>query len=402
MDNNSQNNKNYAYLPDDLLVQILDKVPNTVGKMNKMFDTQDEPIKNGIEDLRKKNLITKLTGAEYSSSLIAVDGSNIVEKMTGTDILLAMGVGVEGLSEDDNIEWGEKNNQYYSWQTVLPHGEANARLIQGIMFLMESSVLAQASHEIRIMDGSHLNPIIKINSMLSARDENAGKEYCEAIKEFLKEKYNKIIPDIPDIISAALNDDHIIAMVKYSSSRDILDSHLKHCKEIRLDDKTFFSLGLNEDEYTVPLSVGQSKDERQTWGDLHMSCNLDAIEEKDALNKALKQSLNPIKTRDSRGQEKESTIYFTYYKPYQDGPAYRIEIKKTLAQDKVRLEKYLLSIKKQIIFPEIREPYPQYLVDLMAKSIAMGLFSIQEAIRLSPELKIDRGKFNLLFNYRTK
>ncbi|HOS60439.1 MAG TPA: hypothetical protein PK661_10115, partial [Syntrophorhabdaceae bacterium] len=99
---------------------------------------------------------------------------------------------------------------------------------------------------------------------------------------------------------------------------------------------------------------------------------------------------------------KESSIYFTYYKPNQDGPAYRIEIKKTLAQDKSRLEKYLLSIKKQIIFPEIREPYPQYLVDLMAKSIAMGLFSIQEAIRLSPDLKIDRGKFNLLFNYRTK
>ena len=95
-------------------------------------------------------------------------------------------------------------------------------------------------------------------------------------------------------------------------------------------------------------------------------------------------------------------IYFTYYKPYKDGPAYRIEIKKSLAIDQARFEKYLLSLKRQIVFPEIREPYPQYLVDLMAKSIATGLFSIQEAIRLSPDLKIDRGKFNLLFNYRTK
>lgn len=399
---NQKDNKNYAYLPDDLLVKILNKVPSTVDKMNRMFDTQEEPIKKGIEALRAANLINKLSTTEYSSSLIAVDGSNIVEKMTGTDILLAIGVGVEGLAEDKNIEWGEGKNQYYSWQTVLPHGEANARLIQGIMFLMESSVLAQAEHEVRIMDGSHLNPIIKINSMLSANDENAGKEYCDALTEFLKETYDKIIPDIPDIVSAALSNDQIIAMVKYSSSRDILESYLKDHKDIRLDDKTFFSLGLNEDEYTIPKPVGQSKDENSVWGDLHMKCNLKAIEEKDELNDALEKALEPIKTKSLKGLPKESNIYFSYYKPYQDGPAYRIEIKKSLGVDQKRFEKYLLSIKKQIVFPEIREPYPQFLVDLMAKSIAMGLFSIQDAIRLSPDLKIDRGKFNLLFNYRTK
>jgi len=77
-------------------------------------------------------------------------------------------------------------------------------------------------------------------------------------------------------------------------------------------------------------------------------------------------------------------------------------MKKSIGTAQDRFEKYLSSIKRQIIFPEIREPYPQFLVDLMAKSIAMGLFSIQDAIRLSPDLKIDRGKFNLLFNYRTK
>ena len=47
------------------------------------------------------------------------------------------------------------------------------------------------------------------------------------------------------------------------------------------------------------------------------------------------------------------------------------------------------------------EPYPQYLVDLMAKSISLGMYAIKEAIRNSPDLKINEGKFNLLFNYRT-
>jgi len=61
-----------------------------------------------------------------------------------------------------------------------------------------------------------------------------------------------------------------------------------------------------------------------------------------------------------------------------------------------------LSIKRQIVFPEIREPYSQYLVDIMAKGISTGMVAIQEGIKLSPDLKIDKGKFNLLFNYRTK
>jgi hypothetical protein len=204
-----------------------------------------------------------------------------------------------------------------------------------------------------------------------------------------------VIPNIPDIIKAAFNDEHIIAMAKYTSSRDIIDAYLSKF-DVKVDDRTFLSLGLGEDEYLKPLSVGQSQQEREKiWNDLHIICNLD-IPEKDDLNKELKKAIDPLITKN-----KISELYFTYYKPFQDGPAYRIELKKSLAQDVQKLERYLLSLKKQIVFPEIREPFPQYLVDLMAKSISGGMFAIQEAIRLSPDLKIDKGKFNLLFNYRT-
>ncbi|MBU4351358.1 DNA double-strand break repair nuclease NurA [Candidatus Parcubacteria bacterium] len=395
MDNQSEN-RNYAHLPDELLAKILDRVPTTVEKMNSMFDIQDKPIKQGIDHLRNSGKLSKLSTSEYSTSLIAVDGSFILEKMTGSDLLLAVAVGVEGLTEDTTKDWGGDKNQYYQWQTALSHDEANARLGQGVMFLMELSVLANAEHDIRIMDGAHFTSILKINSMLSANDDSVGEEYAQALRDFLQETYKKIIPDIPDIIKAAFNDDRIIALAKYSSSRDVIDAFLSKYK-IKIDDKTFFSLGLNEDEYLKPLSVGQSIEEkRKIWNDLHIKCNLE-IAERDELNQALAGAIKPLTTKG-----KESELYFTYYKPYQDGPAYRIELKKSLAQDTGRLEKYLLSIKRQIVFPEIREPYPQYLADLMAKSISTGMFAIEEAIKLSPALKIDKGKFNLLFNYRTK
>lgn len=391
----------YAHLPEELLGEILEHVPATVEKMNKMFDVQDEPIEQAIQKLHDQGLINSLKTKDSTDSLIAVDGGVVLEKMSGTDILLAVAVGVEGLTEDKVNGWKDGKNQFYQWQTVVPHSEANARLSQGTMFLMELTVLANAAHDIRIMDGTHFTPLLKINSLLSAKDDKAGPEYTQALRDFLKETYKKLIPDIPDIISAALKDDKIIALAKYSSSRDILDSRLAEDK-ITLDDKTFFTLGLKGGEYTTPLPVGQSQDERERiWNDLHIRCNLD-IPERDQLNQMLTQAIEPLLTWDrSTKKEKESSLYFSYFKPYDDGPAYRIEIKNTLANDHARLEKYLLSIKKQIVFPEIREPFPQYLVDLMAKSVAGGLFAIQEAIRLSPGLKIDKGKFNLLFGYRT-
>lgn len=388
--------QNYAHLPEELLGKILEGVPETVKKMNSMFDIQDKPIQEGIEYLRKLGKTKKITTKDYSTSLIAADGSFILERMTGSDLLLALAVGVEGLAEDKENGWGKDKNQYHQWQTVLSHDEANPRLAQGSMFLMELSVLASAEHEIRIMDGTHFTPILKINSMLSAKEENAGQEYADALRDFLKRTYKKIIPDIPDIIQSAFNNDKIIALAKYSSSRDIIDAFLKKFN-IKIDDKTFFSLALEEDEYLLPHTVGQSKEEQQkVWDDLHISCNLE-IPEKDDLNKRLLEAITPLKTKG-----KISDLYFTYYKPYTDGPAYRIEIKKTLAMDIKRLEKYLLSIKKQIVFPEIREPFPQYLVDLMAKGISVGMQAMEEGIKLSPELRIDKGKFNLVFNYRTK
>lgn len=394
---------NYAHLPDELIAQILNNVPQTVQKMNVMFDIQDEPIAQAINDLRETGKIAMLKERSFSSSLIAVDGGIVIEKMTGSDLLLAVAVGVEGLTEDSEKGWEEGKNQYYQWQTALSHNEANARLGQGVMFLMELSVLASASHDIRIMDGTHFTPILKVNSMLSAdeAENTSAQEYANALREFLKETYEKIIPDIPDIITAAFNDDKIIALAKYSSSRDVLDAFLSKHK-VKLDDRTFFSLAMNADEYLIPLSVGQSPDERERiWDDLHIRCNLD-IPERAELNKALEKAINPLRTRDPATKEsKDSEIYYTYYKPYQDGPAYRIEMKKSLATDKKRLEIYLSSLKKQIVFPEIREPFPQFLVDLMAKSVSGGMYAIQEAIKLSADLKIEKGKFNLLFSYRT-
>lgn len=392
---------NYAHLPEELLVSIMKQVPDTVARVNAMFNTDDGVIDSGMQVLRDGGLINKIASADSTDSLVAVDGGLVLEKMTGMDLILSLAVGVEGLSEYERIDWGSDNNQYISWQWALPHSEANARLAQGIMFLMELSVLSGSSHEVRIMDGSHLTSVLKINSMLSAGGEGAGPEYIDALKNFLQTTYKKIIPDIPNIITDAFSSDNIVASAKYSSSTDVIDSYLKE-SGIRVDDKTFFGLGLGANEYLTPQPMGRSKREDELWGQLHIKTNL-VIEGVDNVefNALLEDAIQPIKTRDKQNQRKEPDLFYTYYKPFEDGPAYKLEIKRAVATDTARLEKVLNSIRKQIIFPEIIEPYPQFLVDLVAKSVAGGMYAIKEAILLSPEMDVTNGKFNLLRNYRT-
>ena len=395
----------YAHLPEDLIQKMLEAVPRTVEKMETMLGSQDEPIEAGIKALRNKNLICQLSPQTPAiNSFMAADGGQVIERMSGMDLLLAVAVGVEGLHNQDGDGWKVNSNQYEQWQTVMPHDEATPRLCQGTMFLMEINVLAGATHEIRIMDGAHFTPLLKINSMLSAREEHAGEEYVTALRGFLSETYKKIIPDIPDMISDALNDPGIIAMAKYSSSRDILDSHVRGAgiNGISLDDKTFFALGLEADEYTKPMPVGQSEEERRKiWNELHIICNLE-IKEKEDLNKHLEEAIHPIRTKNGK-ERKESDLFFTYYKPYTNGPAYRIECKRALAQDTERLERVLAGIKQQIVYPDIREPFPQYLADLMAKSVSGGLHALQDAVRLSlvNESK-STERVDLLFSYRSR
>src|ERR1700754_2993320 len=116
MESELDNPRAYAHLPEELLGRVLENVPATVEKMNRLFDVQDEPIQKGIEELKKANLIEVNDTQEFSESLIAVDGGVVLEKMTGTDILLAVAVGVEGLTTDSSAGWNSNKNQFHQWQ----------------------------------------------------------------------------------------------------------------------------------------------------------------------------------------------------------------------------------------------------------------------------------------------
>ena len=390
-------NKSYAYLPEDLLLQMLEKVPDTAKKLASSVQFNDEQTIDARNKLLNDGFIKQVVDGDITSSIMAADGANIVDHKVASDIILSIAVGVDGLSDKPSTKWPDGARQYQEWLDALPHHVANSRLSQGIMFLMELSILSENDREIRILDGSHLTAILKLNSLLSANDHDAAdKPYVKSLSEFLRKNYEKVIPDIPNIIKGAFTDSSIIGLIKYSSSREIIDSMLSGM-EIKADDKVFMSDVLKENEYTKPTPVGQSKKDKRLWKDIHIACNLEIEGVNTAeLNSLLSEAISHFKITDAH----DSELYFCYYKPHAYTSPCRLEIKKELADDTVRLEKFLRSIKAQIISPEIREPYPQFLADMIAKNIHFGMEAVNQAICNDPFLNKEKN-FDLIFPYRT-
>jgi len=376
---------------------MLEQTPETARQLAETVEMNDRQAEIARSILDSEGIIQVCPTGNYTTSIMASDGANIIEHKMSADILLALAVGVDGLSKEESTSWPSEARQYQQWQAVLPHHVANSRLSQGIMFLMELSILADSDREIRIMDGSHLTTILKLNSLLSANDADAADlPYVESLSKFLQANYQKIIPDIPDIIQKAFSNPSIIGLTKYSSSREIIDTVLEEL-EIKSVDKVFMSMILNENEYTKPLPVGQCSKDREMWKIIHIHCNLEIEDvDIDVLNHRLEEALVPFKI--DGGQQSE--LYFCYYKPNSYSPALRFEIKKELAIDKFRLEKFFRSVQYQIISPEIREPYPQFLADVIAKNISLGMEAVNQAISNDPTLNKEKY-FGLNFSYRT-
>ena len=388
---------NYAELPGELLAELLspDTIDPIAEKASSFLNIDKTKMQPVIDSLRKRGLIKHIGDKEMPlQSVIAVDGGSVFERLTAADLLIAAAVGVEGM-RGGGTGWSGKN-QYHAWSSIMSHEEYNTRLLQGIMHLMEMIVLGESSYDIMIMDGSHLTPIIKINSLLSAGEEGSNNEYSDELREFLRVKFNKVIPDIPNIFENVFTDKRIVGITKYNSSKDFIEGVATGADDILLDDKAFFSIALEENEYTVPQSFAQSKAEQERrWNGVHITCNLE-IPEKEDLNEAFEKILRPVSTKDGN----KSSLFYLYFKPVGE-LAYRIEIKKELAEDEETLKKVLYNIKKQIAFPFMIEPVPQFIADAMAKHIGTASHSIKEAIRYSKKFNVGREHLHLFSSYRS-
>lgn len=361
----------YARLPEDLLHDLLDDAGRLVGEVERLLgtnlDNQDQ-LRRALEDL---GLVTMLR-ERPAGTLSGIDGGYAIERTASVDLSLSVAVGVEGLAEGTTY-W--EGTQYAWWSRVGKHDIEAERLCRGTMVAQELAITANAPHDFRILDGSHLTPVIQLNSALTMSSDELRHE-CARIWDRLQ---------TTDALAAMASDEQIVAMPKYDSSRAICDRlEARAGTDVPGDDKLLMSLLLRPDEYTEPQQVAV-----EPWARLHFDSGGQEHEE---WAEAFQSVVQPLVDRE---------LSFTYFKPDPLSPAFRIEIKRGVPMATV--ETILSTLKKQMTGPFVREPYPQYLADVMAKSVGIGLSALQSSVQLelSRSGRAELAEL-LLTSYRTE
>ncbi len=341
----------YARLPEDLLHDLLEGADTVVQEVADLlvpiFDSRDR-LRDALGTaglIRRFNPVTPAT-------IAGVDGGFAVERTAAVDLYLAVAVGVEGLAPTSATIWD--SNQYKSWSWVGKHEIDAERLARGIMVAQEVSILESAPHALRILDGSHLTLVIQLNAALSS-SSNVVRAKAREIWEGL---------DIINGLTSICNAPTVVAMPKYDSSRTVaerLEGQLGFA--ISGDDKYLMGLVLEPGELLVPQQVPPNP-----WQSLHFTPGNVADQ---TLADGFASSIATLKNRN---------IDFTYYKPDEFSPAFRLELKRR--SDGIDVDLLCSTLSSQITGPFVREPYPQYLADVMAKSVGLGLTALQSAVHL--------------------
>jgi hypothetical protein len=130
------------------------------------------------------------------------------------------------------------------------------------------------------------------------------------------------------------------------------------------------SLLLEPGEFTDPQPVALTQQSKSNW----LARRIEALTPADAAREEVRLALNDViqSVRDDR-------LLVTYYKPHVWSPAFRLEIKPDAARPE-RLAAVFAAMRAQVISPEIREPYPQWVADRMAKSVGDALVALRTAV----------------------
>lgn len=357
-------NESFADLPDALVRDLLNHAAPLAGKVSSDFSDLlafQKDLKNAACE---KRLVRKKADLEVTRepSVVGVDGSYQVHRLTSVDLCAAAAVAVEGTSKEARRHWQEPYHKF--WADAVSHYADTTGALRGLMVCMELELAHNAPHDLVLLDGSFASLIIYLNQGLSSTSN------VETIKRELTQRWQT--QDVLQRLIEMLSSDSAVALPKYTS-RNELAKALSIKDMPACDGRTMATLILEPGEYTKPLPIYHN----ETY---HLPCPTDEM------NNAL------------------SGVQVIYFRPYGWVPALRMEVPGPIARSPTRLSLALKGIEGQFFVPAVKEPYPLFLADRMVKSLGAGVAVmeqtiLQDVIDSSVEVELP---MLLLQNYRTE
>jgi len=294
------------------------------------------------------------------------DGSFAIERLVTTDLVVAAGIAVEGLTPPSEKRFWPQPH-HLSETEVVPHNDDTSVVLRALMVTMELELAAKSPHDVTFLDGSMATPLIYLNQGLSKVLHGPI-----GIGEKLSARQANALAYYEEILTAARSDKDFVSIPKYTSKKEIVS--LLDMGDY--EDRGLLTLVLSPGELTKPIRMQLPE---QPY---HL----------------------PVKGGEGAIRQLES-VHILYYRPYGHMPALRLEIPSSIAGNQQRLGNVLEAIHLQCGAPGMFEPYPLYLADRMAKHLAVALPAIRRATtqEMAMAWPDDAGEVYLsMHDYRTE
>jgi hypothetical protein len=342
----------FADLPEALVEEMLSNY-RALGKQLTASLEQVESLKTTMrEGLKSRHLLASdssiILSPAHPTATCAVDGAYAIDRLISTDIATIAGVAVEGLTPPTTQTRHWQNPRHRCSVLTVQHHESTFIVAGAIMLVMELELAVKAPHDVVLLDGSLLTPLIRFNQAITKLPDvphELGKLFSERIAGALH--------DYREILAARRTDRVFAAVPKYTSRREIASMlNLKN-----YEDRALLSMVLESGEVVGPINLllpGESPN-----------------------------FIEPDKSTAVIGTEILSLIRevnVIYYRPSEYFPALRIETPAAIAKNKSRLSVLLDAIRHQCNAPGLMEPYPLYMADRMVRHLGCMLSVLRRTV----------------------
>ncbi|GIW85173.1 MAG: hypothetical protein KatS3mg107_0833 [Gemmataceae bacterium] len=365
----------FADLPDALVKDLLDEalpVAKGVSQNLQAFRQAKESLRaeaEGRDWIRRKADLD----VPREPSVVGVDGSYQVHRLTAVDLCAAAAVAVEGTSKEAKRHWEHPHHRM--WVKAVEHSRNVTNTLRGLMISMELDLATKAPHDLVLLDGSFITLLIYLNQGLTS----VGQAPQVLRGEFQQRwRQEQILNQFVQLLAS----NRTVAVPKYSGRNELADL-LTGNNLPQTDGKTLATLILSPGEYTPPQPLHRFDGEDQEYHLPQDSC--------------------PMQTQNLINQHL-ADMRVIFFRPYSWVPAIRLELPKPIASSPTRLSMVLHGIERQFFTPAVTEPYPLFLADRMVKSLGAGVAVIEHAVSQDVINHVPDVESTLLFlqNYRTE
>jgi hypothetical protein len=367
-------NSPFLEIPASMMEKMLEKTTEVGTIINDSINNIKRNRTKYRSDLQ--DFIREVNNQPLSNdiSTCGIDGSYVVERLLGTDLLFATALICQGLNSNSRIEISEPSN-YEVFVRPEKHDTENAILARAIMLQMEINLASNASNDIIYIDGSLTTALIHMYKAV-----NMLKDKETLASNLIKDKFEEFLDSYRRILTGYEYNKIWIGIPKYTSRNDIGNKF--GWPEV-YDDRAILTMLLKPGEYTEPLLFTHD----EAW------------------HSNLPYQDNTLETIMGDVIFGIRNLHVMYFKPFHWSPALRIEMPYYIANDEENLEILLQNISQQCEIPSILEPFPLFMADRIAKRISPAIPAYKQIIQNQLLNEHDQDENDTLFmmhSYRTE